>query len=212
MGLFEIIEGIRQMIQKYAKFPKPGRAYLYFYRVVISGVVIEPKEVSTGKGSDATRINFELAFEDPPFFRSFEDSEDKVFRKYRKDFEDLVKAMEIFSIRCRYDRIVRGGRKTIGAFNWKVYVPINKVSKSYLDLIKKLDLSEEDRRMLAQGYVFVPLKPEFSIRDISIEKAMERKVVPAYLSKAKDVFVFRLFRAGDIDPYFEYRDEFVHSL
>lgn len=212
MGLFDIIEGIRKIVEKYGKFPKPGRAYLYFYRVVISGVVMEPKEISTGKGSDTTRINFEIAFEDPPFFRSFEDSEDKVFRKYRKDFEDLVKAMEIFSTRCRYDRVVKGGKRTIGAFNWKVYVPINKVSKSYLDLVKRLSLSEEDRKMLAQGYIFVPLKPEFSVRDVSIEKAMDKKVVPAYLRKAKDVFVFRLFRAGDIEPYFEYREDFLHSL
>lgn len=212
IDLGKIVEGIRRIVEKVATYPRIKRRYLYFYRVVISGIVYEPKEVRTGKGSDTTRIHFEIAFEDPPFFRTFEESEDDVFKRYKKDFEDLVKAMELFSIRCRYDRIVKGGKKTLGAFNWKTYVPINQVSKSYVELVKKLDLSEEDKRMLSQGYIFIPLKPDFHIRDVSIERAIERKVVPSYLKKAKDGFVFRLFRGLDTEPYFEYRDEFVHLL
>jgi hypothetical protein len=147
-------------------------ARLYFWRVTYSGTVIEPEEVRRKRPEEATRIQWELTFEDPPFFRSFSSSEEEVFRRYDRAIRELVKEQELKSATW-----VSKSRR-LGAFTWSRWVDARKVPEALRKIYERLNLTEEEKEMLERGIMKVPLIPTFRVDDWSIEMALAPVELP----------------------------------
>jgi len=139
---------------------------IYFWRVTYSGTVIEPEEVRKKKAEEATRIQWELTFEEPPFFRSFSSSEEEVFKRYDRLIRELVKEQELKSATW----VSRNRR--LGAFTWFKWVDAKKAPEALKKIYERMNLTEEEKEMLEKGIIKVPLIPTFRIDDWSIEMAL----------------------------------------
>jgi hypothetical protein len=139
---------------------------IYFWRITYSGVVEEPTEVKK-KGEEATKVQWELTFEDPPFFRSFSSSSEAVLKRYDTAIRELIKEQELKSA------IWVSKNKRLGAFTWSKWVDAKKAPASLIRIYEKLSLTKEEKEMYAKGIIKVPLIPHFRVDDYSIEKALE---------------------------------------
>lgn len=210
------------------------RVKIYFWRVTYSGTVTEPPEVRRKKAEEATRIQWELSFEEPPFFRSFSASEEEVFKRYDGAIRELIKEQELKSAMW----VTR--KKRLGAFSWFKWVDVRKVPEALKKIYEGLELTEEEKEMLAKGLIKVPLIPTFRVDDYSIERAlapleikppppvgileklkdwirrMMRKPVevPPPVRTAQDRYKFSLYRPpfDETDKIAEWDGDFVHDL
>jgi len=177
---------------------------IYCYEVRVSGYVIPPKPVRRKDFyKPYTCIQFELSFEERPYFRTLISNFKDAKERYEKELEYLVKEQE--------QRAVREF-----AFN-----PTEKVEASkYPDLVRKFlrVASREDLEMyeLSGGkYIKIPGRPEFVIEAIDFEEVEYFDVEEGKLKefKALDDGIFKLYRPYEEEvPYMQWRVPFLHDL
>ena len=207
---------------------------VYFWRVTYSGTVEEPEEVRRKKPEEATRCQWELTFEDPPFFRSFSSSEEEVVSRYDRLIRQLIREQELKSATW----VSRN--KRLGAFTWFKWVDVKKVPVALRRIYERLNLTEEEKEMYEKGIMKVPLIPHFRVDDYSVEKALEPIEIappppvgilerlrawilrlmgrpykpPITITTAQDRYRFSIYRPpfDRTDLIAEWEGDFVHDL
>lgn len=171
---------------------------IYCYVVTINGW-IEPPDENKRKVSyyADTTLQFEISFEDYPFFRAMV-TEDNMKTFIRSLLKDLVESAEYV---CTVNK----------AFTYYTQLPKGQVP--IVEFIRNLT-RYEILKVEDTYFVKVSTKPIFHVRSFSY-KMVEKFTVSERILKefeAIDTATIRIFRPGDIEPYFEFKFEYLHKL
>jgi len=204
MGLIDAFSRwFRKLREGFYKGIKPKRVWrIYMYEVRVSGYVIPPKSSQRKtRYSSTTTIQFELSFEERPYFRTFISDPLACERRYGNELENLVKALE------KHPKIRR------------LFTYFEQIPKSQLTLEDFMAVAESRRVVLSAGpndLIKVFGKPKFVVTAISFEPVgyfdVSEDEFPIVKGEASDTFIFKTYRPNEDVPYAEVEDEFIHSL
>lgn len=172
---------------------------IYCYIVTINGW-IEPPDENKRKASyySDTTLQFEISFEDSPYFRCMI-GEDYYMKEFIKSIlRDLVGSAEYI---CTLNK----------AFTYYKQLPKGQVPLvEYIRDLTKYEVLKVDDSF----FVKVSTKPIFHVSSFSFKKVGKFVVSERILKEfeAVDTATVRVFRPGDIDPYFEFKFEYLHKL
>jgi hypothetical protein len=176
---------------------------IYCYEVRVSGFVIPPSDV---RKRDIYRpytcIQFELSFEERPYFRTlisnFKDAKDR----YEKELEKLVSEQE---------------ERAIKEFAFRPTIRVE--AKKYPELVDKFlrvasDKDMEEYERSGGRYIKIPDRPKFVVEAIDFEEVEFFDVEEGKIKefKAFDDGIFKLYRPYDEMPYIQWRVPFLHDL
>jgi len=181
---------------------RPRVYRIYMYEVRVSGVVIPPKEVQRKtRYKETTLIQFEISFEDRPYFRTFTDNPIDAERRYRPILEDLAKQLE------RHPSV----RK---CFTYFVEIPKSQMTMQ--DYLSSPEPKDVIRRAGPNTLIKVFGKPTLVVKDVSFEPVgyfdVSEDEFPIIKGEASDTFIFKVYRPNEDIPYAEVEDEFIHPL
>ena len=156
----------------------------------------------TGKTyEEKTLLQFELSFENSPFFRTMISDTKLAKERYATFLENLVREQEDASTTVT-SRIT----DQMGAFAWRQDTSRENIEQK--TLLKFLShMTEKDmERYEKTGLVKRPLTPQFIVVDIDFEPAGVIEISSDKLKefKAKDIFIFKVYRPE------EYPEDFNH--
>jgi hypothetical protein len=182
---------------------------IYAYNVTVSGMVLPPIESLRKKAERLdkdTVIQFELTFEDNPFFRTAIDKWDDAQKRFENELKELVKEQET--------RSMKSPRTGKPAFSYAVPSQENrKLLADYLEAtsLEKRKMRKESPDEFASG------RPSFMVVDVAFQEAGHIDVPSNRLRefKAVDEYYFAVYRPEDIekkDPIDHWDGSFEHSL
>jgi hypothetical protein len=179
---------------------------IYRYDARVSGIVLPPEGFKRkGEYSRSTPIQFEISFEEPPYFRTMIKFPIQAERRYYAELKELVENQE---------RIITTLPYLESPFAWfnkvrREIVPPETVAK-FLRIATRKDLE----RYETESTVKVPARPELVIEATSFTPVDSFKVTEEKLKEfeAIDTFIFKTIRPGESEPYWERKGEFLHSL
>lgn len=179
---------------------------IYCYEVRVSGYVIPPadvrKKVRYIKG---TCIQFELSFEEKPYFRTFISDFRIAKERYEKELKDLVeeqekRAIEEFAF-----------TPTIEIDTSEVPVP-QKMLRKFFEVASSSAMLSYERS--GRRVIRICGRPKFVVEAIDFEPIEFFDVEEGRIreGKALDRAIFKLYRPYDDEPYIQWRVEFLHDL
>jgi hypothetical protein len=175
---------------------------VYSYVVRASGIVIPPKETQKKKTyAKDTLIQFELSFEDSPFFRTIISDYKEAMTKFESAMRELVADQELVAVR----------QKAI----YCEAIPEDQIEKdtllNYLQFATKREREKYEatkRILVAKG------RPEFAIDAIDFEPVESFEIPANKLQKgtAEDTFVFKLYRPEEDKQFDSWGGKWEHTL
>jgi len=182
---------------------------VYMYVVRVSGVVYPPQDFRKKSPSRDTAIQFELSFEDAPYFRTLTENYRVAEKRFDGELRSLVTEQEVASRSVKSEAFGE-----LGAFSWRKDepAPTGKTLRDYLNIIS----DTEKERVMRTGMIKIPARPEFYIDTINFEPVDFIDVPSDRIKefKSTDTFIFKIYRAGDTpeEAFNSWRDEFTHDL
>lgn len=221
-GKFPLISTIIDKIVDF--FSKKYRVYMY--SITINGYIIPPepnrrKKVSgpvkvvyeiveeegkqklVARGTPTqylpdTTLQFEISFEITPYFRSIIRPEHFEYWFIKNILDDLIASAEMMAAKNK-------------AFTYYVELPVEK-ARNLLEFIRDKTITEV--KEMKTGTVKVSTIPTFVVKDMSIVFEGSFDVSEKILKRfeAIDTVIVRIFRPDELEPYWEFTFEYLHSL
>jgi hypothetical protein len=186
---------------------------IYMYVVRVSGIVLPPKEFRKKTSyKRETQIQFELSFEEEPYFRNLNEDRHEAQRRFEAELVGLVKNQENKIEQLPYLN---------SPFAWSNKVSAEEVSQTTIDNFLKTATTKDIQEYGVKGVIKVPAKPEFivqavSFAPVSVEtggadsfEVTEDKIKTF---EAIDTFIFKLYRPNEDEEYRSWSGEFLHAL
>jgi hypothetical protein len=187
---------------------------IYQYVVRASGRVMSPTQKKVNWAAD-TRIQFELSFEDDPFFRTITDNFRDAQKRFEADIVQLVKDQEKRIEQLPVDR---------SPFAWNEKVSKEEISEITLKRFLRFATEKEKIDYEKTGQVKKPAKPTFLVTAVDFEMADSFQVTSDKLKsfESQDTGVFKLYRWDDehededrLDAHWSgrrWKVEYLHAL
>ncbi|MCS7106236.1 MAG: hypothetical protein NZ942_02890 [Candidatus Aenigmarchaeota archaeon] len=179
---------------------------IYCYEVRISGYVIPPEDVrKKERYRRTTCIQFELSFEERPYFRTFISDFKTAKERYEKELKELVEEQE---------------RRAIEEYAFRPTIPFDiskvKVHKKIIDKFLLYSSYDQQKIYEMSGGKIIAIcgRPKFVVEAIDFEPVEFFDVEEGKIKegKALDSAIFKLYRPLDEEPYKQWRIEFLHDL
>lgn len=187
-----------------ARIGRPRGVRIYFYVVRVSGYTIPPHDVrrkTRGRYNPKTPIQWEMSFEDRPFFRTTIANYKEAIEKHEPELRALVREQE---------------KKAIEHFAFKPTIPIpsDQLSQSTINNFLLICSKNQEDEYNKTGDIFICGQPEFVISAIDFEPADFADVPRSRIRefKATDIYTFKLIRPEEDEAYQDWKGEWEHDL
>ena len=179
---------------------------VYMYVVRVSGIVLPPpafrkKDIYKKE----THIQFELSFEEEPYFRTVTEDLKEAQARFERELRELVKAQENKIPILPY---------TDSPFSWSEKISADIITQMTINNFLRV-ASEKDRTEYeTKKIVKVPAKPDFVVEAVDFEPMESFEVTEDKIKtfESIDTFIFKLYRPNEEEEYRAWRGEFLHAL
>jgi hypothetical protein len=199
-GIVEALRRVREAIARRIMPPKVVTVYSYVVRA--SGYAEPPREMQRKKRyKRETLIQFELSFEESPYFRTLTADHKEAEKTFGDALKDLVADQEIVAFRKRaiYASLIKAEE-----------IP-EETLQSYL----RGASVEEKTRYKEEKKIFMPKgKSTFVVTAIDFEPIEMIEVPEDRIPerRASDIFYFKLYRPNEEEEFDLWRGEWIHDL
>jgi G3E family GTPase len=178
---------------------------IYRYVVRASGIVVPPvkRKKNAKQRKEKTHIQWELSFEEAPYFRTFTAREDSPSpqKRYENFITETVRAQEVEAMRRK-------------VFTWFVERDAEEVSTGELQRYLNNPQRGEDKKLEEKSQINEYQRPHFEIQAIDFEP-FDSFTVPADQIKkgmSDDGFRLKLYRPNEDESYQDWRGTAEHQL
>jgi hypothetical protein len=184
---------------------------IYFYVVRVSGYIIPPRDVRKKKRYDPkTPIQWELSFEERPFFRTLLSNKEEAYAKFEDGLRALVREQEKRSI----IEFAFKGAKTDS--DDAVFIDAEEMPQTILNRYLMMATEKQEEKYRKEGKVQVAGEPDFVIEAMDFEPVDYIDVPEDRIKEfqAEDMYILKLFRPEEVDeePYDSWKGEWTHEL
>lgn len=179
---------------------------IYMYVVRVSGVVMPPREFRKKEVYRRdTQIQFELSFEEEPYFRTLIDNFRDAQTKFEPELRDLVKNQETKIIQLPY---------TQSPFSWSEEISADIVTQTTINNFLRVANTKDMTNFETKRIIKVPARPEFVVQAVDFEPVDSFEVTEDKIKdfQAIDTFIMKLYRPNEEEEYRSWSGEFLHAL
>jgi hypothetical protein len=179
---------------------------IYRYDVRVSGIVLPPKEFRKKVSySRTTPIQFEISFEEEPYFRTLLEFVREAETKYEAELRELVKNQERIITQLPYLQSPLG---------WSEKVSAEIITQETINKFLRVATDKDKKDFETKRVVKVPARPELVVEAVSFTPVDSFEVTEDKIKtfEAIDSFVFKFYRPNEEEEYWARRGEFLHSL
>jgi len=179
---------------------------VYMYVVRVSGVVMPPPEFrKKDVYKKETQIQFELSFEEEPYFRTLLDNIRDAQTRFESELRSLVKNQESKIQLLPY---------TQSPFSWSEKISADIITQTTINNFLKVATEKDKAEYETKRIVKIPAKPEFVVQAVDFEPVESFEVTEDKIKtfESIDTFIFKLYRPNEEEEYRAWRGEFLHAL
>jgi hypothetical protein len=179
---------------------------IHRYVVRASGIVLPPKEFrKKTEYKPDTQIQFELSFEEEPYFRTLTEEYKVAQTRFESEITDLVRDQERHIERLPYLR---------SPFSWYIEVNASFVTKEVLDKFLENATDKDMENYKTKNIIKIPARPIFAVSAVDFEYVDVFEVTEDKVRELKsiDTFMFKVYRPNEEEEYWSRTGEFLHDL
>lgn len=182
---------------------------IYMYDVRVSGIVLPPEEFrkkpTTQYFREKTPIQFEISFEEEPYFRTLTEFPIEAEKRFTAELEELAKNQEKIITQMPYLE---------SPFSWSEKVPADTVTQETINKFLRVATDKDKKDFETKGIIKVPAKPELVVKAVSFTPVDSFEVTEDKIKSFEsiDTFIFKFYRPMEEEEYWARKGEFLHSL